>query len=147
MSKIIGGPYLLPAPRKGRPNRKESFWEVECDYCHKTRLLRKNDMKDQPCRTCAAILRELDKVAVDPNVLSSEVELQFADYLDRMGVPYERQVPLFKYGVILDFKVLSPNGDVYVEFGGYWHKQTKSDKDQVLEDSDLCVLFVNTEDI
>lgn len=99
---------LMPAPRKGRPNRQETFYPVTCGQCGDTRYLRRVDAAKTPqCRVCQC--KAAGRLGYDATVAKygadfalakletyrlahpSRPEVAVAAYLDAAGVDYQRE--------------------------------------------------------
>jgi len=139
-------PILKPAPRKNRPQQRETFYRVTCD-CGSVRELRKADaIRATMCRTCqhklagkagykAAVQKHgpdglLDKVAAFHRDHPTRPERIVRDWLIAAGITHETQV-VFKHRTfryIVDFVV----ADRAVEVVGYWHRRRKGIKDETL---------------
>lgn len=129
------GGVLLPAPRKSRPERRERFWLVRCNFCGNVRWLRKSDIrKDAPCRSCSAVIN---------STTSSEIEESVADFLSKHNVEYDRHVPVIDSDVRYSVDFYLPKHDLYVEVIGYWHEIVKHAKDNIIIKK-IQIVFVNS---
>lgn len=126
---------LMPAPRSDRPDRKERFWLVKCNFCGETRWLRKTDvLKDAPCRSCSAVIN---------TTTTSMLEEEVASVLTEHKVEFVRHVPIIEEDVKYNVDFYIPLHNLYIEVVGYWHRQTKLVKDKVLQ-SKLYIWFIST---
>jgi hypothetical protein len=132
----IDKPVLLPAPRKNRPDRKETYYPVVCLYCGETRYLRQSDYNPNAlCKSCASIASKLGGSHV------SYDEERIRDILVELGYSVYWQYPLYEYHVLIDLYIIEL--DLYVEVNGYWHNETRQERDYKLLQSLPNLLIIN----
>src|SRR5689334_1126565 len=150
---------LLPAPRKQRPAKQETFYPVRCANpdCGRIRWLSRSaaikaEQEQRVCRHCqtsqagklgyaATVARHgLDFAlrAVRQSQLRhpSPYEQMLAAWMVEIPVYYQQQV-IFSatdpagtnHNFILDFELLTSRGCVAVEVNGWHHQQYRADRD------------------
>jgi len=128
---------IVPAPRRNRPDKKETRYVVMCCGCKKLRLLSLSDLKkDTFCRTCASVLA---------SKITSTWEDEVSAYLRSKGISYEQHYPILELGSNVDFFL--PDYNWFIEVRGYWHLNhpRRQVHDEVLA-SNLPVLFIDNLD-
>lgn len=136
---------LMSAPRKNRPNQRETKVKVICSHCAKSRWLTKRAAecaaKKNACKYCTArkgfqaMIKQygrgyvMEKLAAYRKENPSTPEVAAATILDRMGVVYERECLVKSNGryALYDFLI----GNIVVEIDGdYFHKNKHDDHER-----------------
>ena len=168
---------LLPAPRKNRPDRRETFFPTLCPQCKSVRWLRSNaaekaEAEQRPCRRCqmssagkrgwattvALYGADFARRASQRHQLlhPSRPEVLVDHLLFMLNARYERQVEFSApdaYGLqhtfYLDFLVETQRGQQPLEVNGYWHKRARVERDRWLQElwSGLPVEFIDADTV
>lgn len=166
---------LLPAPRKMRPNRRETFFPTTCPQCQSVRWLRRSaaqkaEIDQRRCRRCqASSAGKLGwaatsarygadftrKVSQRHQLLHPSRPEALVDHLlFALGASYDRQVEYSaqdEHGLChtfyLDFVLHTPDGLLPLEINGYWHKRRCQERDRALAElwTGLPVAFLDAD--
>ena len=154
---------LLPAPRKNRPDQRETRYPVKCanPYCNHIRWLTahaatKAEEEQRICRKCqssnagrlgyeatVALYGEdfaLKAVKKQQLHYPSRYEARMDHWLFEMRATYQRQFEFIatdaeggKHGFLIDFLLDTPQGPLPLEVNGFMHQTYRTTRDWWLD--------------